>query len=58
MEYVIGYVSDEEVEILMKNNIDWYPYDILSKNVAFDNKSECKKALQLLHRCKQKGIYA
>lgn len=51
MEFIIENVTDEEIDILEKEDFDWYPDTLDSRDVVIDgNKSYVEKVLKTLGR--------
>lgn len=51
MEFIITNVTDEEIDILEREDFDWYPDTLDSRDVVIDGKKEyVKKVLKALGR--------
>lgn len=51
MEFIITNVTDEEIDILEREDFDWYPNTLDSRDVVIDgNKEYVKKVLKALGR--------
>lgn len=40
MEFIIENVTDEEIEILIREDFDWYPDSLDTRDVVIDGKQE------------------
>lgn len=51
MEYIIENITDEEMKIIEKHKIEWYPDDMESRNVVIDGPEfYCDLVLELIGR--------
>lgn len=51
MEFIMTNVTDEEIDILEREDFDWYPDTLDSRNVVIHGKKEyVKKVLKTLGR--------
>lgn len=51
MEFIITNVTDEEINILEREDFDWYPDTLDSRDVVIDgNRKNIKKVLKALGR--------
>lgn len=53
MKFIIENITDRELEVLEKNNIEWHPDDIFSENrdiVICGGREERDTAFKLLNR--------
>ncbi len=55
MEFIIKNVTDAEIDILEREDFDWYPDDLNTRNVVIDgNREYVKKVLKTLGRREEK----